>query len=57
MNWFDLAGTHCTLSEPKPLNAFESMGELLNIEETIGSKQITDVVIQSQGVLMRISQY
>ena len=31
-NWFDLAGTHCTLSEPEPLNAFESIEGLLNTE-------------------------
>jgi len=31
-NWFDLAGTHCTLSEPEPLNPFESIEELLNTE-------------------------
>jgi hypothetical protein len=31
-NWFDLAGTHCTLSEPEPLNTFESIEGLLNTE-------------------------
>ena len=31
-NWFDLAGSHCTLSEPEPLNAFASIEGLLNIE-------------------------
>jgi len=31
-NWFDLAGTHCTLSEPEPLNVFESIDGLLNTE-------------------------
>jgi len=31
-NWFDLAGIHCTLSEPEPLNAFESMEGELKIE-------------------------
>jgi hypothetical protein len=31
-NWFDLAGTHCTLSEPEPLNAFKSIEGLLNTE-------------------------
>jgi len=31
-NWFDLAGTHCSLSEHEPYNAFQSMGELLNTE-------------------------
>jgi hypothetical protein len=31
-NWFDLAGTRCSLSEPEPLNAFESIEGLLNIE-------------------------
>jgi hypothetical protein len=31
-NWFDLAGTHCALSEPEPLNAFESIEGLLNTE-------------------------
>jgi len=31
-NWFDLAGTYCTLSEPEPLNAFESIEGLLNTE-------------------------
>jgi len=29
-NWFDLDGTHRSLSEPEPLNAFESIGGLLN---------------------------
>jgi hypothetical protein len=31
-NWFDLAGIHCSLSEPEPLNTFESIEGLLNIE-------------------------
>jgi hypothetical protein len=31
-NWFDLAGIPCILSEPEPLNAFESIGELLTVE-------------------------
>jgi len=32
MNWFDLAGTHCCLSEPETLNTFESIEGLLNTE-------------------------
>jgi hypothetical protein len=32
MNWFDLAGTPCTLAEREPLNAFESIEGLLNTE-------------------------
>jgi len=32
MNWSDLAGTHCSHSEPEPLNAFESIEGLLNTE-------------------------
>jgi hypothetical protein len=31
-NWFDLAGTHCTLSEPEPLDTFESIEGPLNTE-------------------------
>jgi hypothetical protein len=31
-NWFHFAGTHCTLSEPEPLNGFESIKGLLNTE-------------------------
>jgi len=31
-NWFDLARTYCSLSEPEPLNAFESFEGLLNID-------------------------
>jgi hypothetical protein len=31
-NWFDLAGTSCTLSEPEALNAFDSIEGLLNTE-------------------------
>ena len=31
-NWFDLAGTCCSLSEPEPLNAFESIEGLLKTE-------------------------
>jgi len=31
-NWFHLAGTHCYLSKPEPVNAFESISELLNTE-------------------------
>jgi len=31
-NWFHLAGIHCTLSEPEPLDAFESIEGLLNTE-------------------------
>jgi len=31
-NWFDLARTHSSLSEPEPLNAFESMEGLTNTE-------------------------
>ena len=30
--WFDLAGTFCSLSEPEPLNAFESIEGLSNTE-------------------------
>jgi len=32
-NWFDFAGTHCSLSEPEPFNAFGSIEGLLNTEE------------------------
>jgi hypothetical protein len=31
-NWFDLAGTRCSLSEPEPVNAFENIEGLLNTE-------------------------
>ena len=31
-NWFDCAGTHCSVSEHEPLNAFESIEGLLNTE-------------------------
>ena len=31
-NWFNLAGTCSSLSEPEHLNAFESIEELLNTE-------------------------
>jgi hypothetical protein len=31
-NWSDLAGPHCTMSQPEPLNGFESIEGLLNIE-------------------------
>ena len=31
-NWFDLAGTHCGLSEPEPLNTFECIEGLSNTE-------------------------
>jgi hypothetical protein len=31
-NWFDFAGTHCTLSKPEPLNTFKSIEGLLYTE-------------------------
>jgi hypothetical protein len=39
-NWVDLAGIHCTLSEPEPLNAFESIEGPLNIE-------VDDIVLRT----------
>jgi len=29
-NWFAHAGTHCSLSRPEPVNAFESIAGLVN---------------------------
>jgi len=31
-NWFDLAGTHCSLSNPEPWNSFECIEGLLNTD-------------------------